>query len=160
ISFFNELKIRGSWGQTGNDRIDPYQFLKTYGFGEGYVMDGKDEKSLTQTRTPNPAITWEVAHQRNIGLEGAVLDNRLSFEVDYFNNLRKDILTQRNASIPKSSGLSLPEENIGEVLSYGVDGNVTWRENVNEDFSYDIGLNLGWATNEIRYWDEPPGAPD
>lgn len=160
IGFFDELKIRASWGQTGNDRVDPYQFLRTYGIGEGYVMDGKEIISIVQTRTPNPAITWEVANQRNIGLEGSILDRKLSFEVDYFNNLRKHILTQRNASIPKSSGLSLPEENIGEVSSYGVDGNVTWQQNVNDDLSYSVGLNLGWATNKIKYWDEPPGAPD
>ncbi|HLR24332.1 MAG TPA: TonB-dependent receptor [Fodinibius sp.] len=160
IGFLDDLKIRASWGQTGNDRIDPYQFMAGYGFGDGYVLGGQEVKSLYQTRTPNPAITWEVANQRDIGLEGALLDNRLSFEVDYFNYLRKDILTQRNASVPESSGLILPEENIGEVSSYGFDGNINWRQDVSEDFIYNITLNLGWATNEINYWDEPPGAPD
>src|SRR5699024_6710123 len=111
-------------------------------------------------RTPNPAITWEVANQFDVGLEGSVLDNRLSFEVDYFNYLRTDILTTRNASVPQTSGLSLPEENIGEVSSYGVDGSINWSDQVSEDFIYDISLNAGWATNEINYWDEPPGAPE
>src|SRR5699024_11735285 len=120
---------------------------------------GQDIRSVHHTRTPTPATTWEVANQRDIGLEGALLDNRLSFEVDYFNYLRKDILTQRNASVPESSGLILPEENIGEVSSYGFDGNINWRQGVSEDFIYNITLNLGWATNEINYWDEPPGAP-
>src|SRR5699024_8557043 len=96
VGFFDELKVRASWGQTGNDRVDPYQFLASYGFGGGYVLGGGTEvSSIYQTRTPNPAITWEVANQFDVGLEGTILDNRLSFVVDYFNQLRTDILTQR-----------------------------------------------------------------
>ncbi len=161
VGFFDDLKLRASWGQTGNDRIDPYQFLASYGFGGGYIFGGGSEvPSLYQTRTPNPNITWEVANQLDIGLEASVLDNRLSFEIDYFDYLREDILTQRNASIPQTTGLSLPEENIGEVSSYGVDGSINWSEQVSEDFIYDISLNAGWATNEIKFWDEAPGAPE
>lgn len=161
VGFFDNMKIRASWGQTGNDRIDPYQYLASYGFGGGYIFGGGTEvSSLYQTRTPNPNITWEVANQFDVGLEAAMLDNRLSLEIDYFDYLRTDILTQRNASIPQTSGLSLPEENIGEVSSYGVDGSIAWSDQVNEDFIYDISINAGWATNEINYWDEPPGAPE
>lgn len=161
VGFFDNLKIRASWGQTGNDRVDPYQYLTSYGFGDGYIFGGGTEvPSLFQTRTPNPDITWEVANQFDVGLEGSILDNRLSFEVDYFDYLRTDILTTRNASIPQTSGLTLPEENIGEVSSYGIDGSISWSDQVSEDFIYDIALNAGWATNEINYWDEPPGAPE
>lgn len=160
VGFFDDLKLRASWGQTGNDRVDPYQFLASYGFGGGYIFGGGTEvPSLYQTRTPNPNITWEVANQFDVGLEAVMLDNRLSFEIDYFDYLRTDILTPRNASIPQTSGLSLPEENIGEVSSYGVDGSVNWTHQPNEDFIYSISVNAGWATNEINYWDEPPGAP-
>src|SRR5699024_11392665 len=120
---------------------DPYQFMAGNGFGSGYVLGGQEVKRLSQTRTPNPAITWEVANQRDIGLEGALLDNRLSFEVDYFNYLRKDILTQRNASVPESSGLILPGENSGEVSSNGFDGNINRRQDGSEDFRYNISLN-------------------
>lgn len=161
VGFFDDLKLRASWGQTGNDRIDPYQYLASYGFGGGYIFGGGTEvPSLYQTRTPNPNITWEVANQFDVGIEASVLDNRLSFEIDYFDYLREDILTQRNASVPQTSGLSLPEENIGEVKSYGLDGSVSWRNQVNQDFLYDISLNAGWATNEIKFWDEAPGAPE
>ncbi|SMO62324.1 SusC/RagA family TonB-linked outer membrane protein [Fodinibius sediminis] len=161
VEFFDNFKLRASWGQTGNDRVDPYQYLASYGFGGGYIFGGGVEvPSLYQTRTPNPNITWEVANQFDVGIEASMLDNRLSVEVDYFDYLRTDILTQRNASIPQTSGLTLPEENIGEVSSYGVDGSINWSDQVNEDFIYDISLNAGWATNEIKYWDEAPGAPE
>ncbi|MDR8392550.1 TonB-dependent receptor [Aliifodinibius sp. S!AR15-10] len=161
VGFFDELKLRTSWGQTGNDRIDPYQFLATYAFGDlGNVFGVSNEvQTLYQTRTPNPAVTWEVANQFDIGIEGAILDDKLSFELDHFNYLRTDILTQRNASVPQSAGISLPEENIGEVKSWGYDGSITWRDQASSDFLYSISLNAGWATNEIKFWDEAPGAP-
>ena len=161
VGLFQNLKIRASWGQTGNDRINEWQYLATYGFGGGYVADvGREVKSIYQTRTPNPEVTWEVANQFDVGLEGDLLDGQLSFEVDYFDYLRTDILHYRNASVPQSTGLSLPRENIGEVASWGVDGSLTWRQQVREDFFYDVMFTGGYATNEIQFWDEPPGAPE
>lgn len=161
VGFFDDLKIRASWGQTGNDRIDEWQYLASYGFGGGYVFGVSNEvKSLYQTRTPNPNITWEVANQFDVGIEGDILNNKLSFELDYFDYLRTDILHYRNASVPQTTGLSLPRENIGEVSSWGYDGSIIWRQQVNNDFYYDITLNAGYAQNKILYWDEPPGAPE
>jgi TonB-linked SusC/RagA family outer membrane protein len=158
---FDELKLRASWGQTGNDRLDQWQYLATYGFGGGYVFGVDTEvKSIFQTRTPNPDVTWEVANQFDVGLEGALLDQRLSFEVDYFNYLRSDILWWRNASVPQTTGLSLPRENIGKVASSGFDGSIVWRQPLGSDISYSVSLNGGYAQNKIKFWDEAPGAPD
>lgn len=158
--FFDELKLRTSWGQTGNDRIPEWQFLSTYAFGGGYIFNGSVMQSIFPGRTPNPNVTWEVANQFDVGIETAVFDNRLSLELDYFNYLREDILWFRNASVPQTAGLSLPRENIGEVKSWGFDGSISWRQQLGQNFLLDIALNGGYATNEIQYWDEPPGAPE
>src|SRR5439155_11247083 len=158
--FFDELKLRASWGKTGNDRIDEWQYLPTYGFGGGYVFGvNREVTSLYQTRTPNPNVTWEVANQRDVGLEGTLFANRLSFVVDYFNELRSNILWRRNASVPQTAGLSLPRENIGKVKSWGYDGSLTWRQRLPSDVSYDVTFNFSYAQNRILFWDEPPGAP-
>ncbi|MEX0779373.1 MAG: TonB-dependent receptor [Balneolales bacterium] len=159
-NFFDELKLRLSVGQTGNDRIDEFQYLATYQLGGGAVFDHSEAQSIYQGSTPNPNITWEVANQFDVGLEGRILDDRFSFEVDYFRYLREDILHYRNASVPQSSGLSLPRENIGEVRSHGFDGSLGWQDQISQDFMIDINLSLGYAINEINYWDEPPGAPE
>ncbi|MFH5884659.1 SusC/RagA family TonB-linked outer membrane protein [Halalkalibaculum sp. DA3122] len=161
LSFLNYFKLRASWGQTGNDRVSPYQHLTSYGFGSGYIFNiDQLAPSIRQTQTPNPNITWEVANQFDVGIEGELFENSLAFEFDYFDYLRTDILTFRNASIPRSSGLELPRENIGEVESWGFDGSLTWRQQINRDFLYDITVSGGYATNEIQFWDEPPGAPE
>lgn len=161
VGFFDALKLRASWGQTGNDRVDPYQHVATFGFGPTHVFGINSEVStLVPAQAPNPDITWEVANQLDIGVDGEILNHRLAFTFDYFNYLREDILAFRNASVPQTSGLELPRENIGEVKSSGFDGSLTWSHQVSDDWHYDLSLVGGYATNEIQFWDEPPGAPE
>src|SRR6184192_823776 len=126
VPLFDDLKLRASWGKTGNDRIDQWQYLATYGIGGGYVFGvNQAVNSIFQTRTPNPNVTWEVAKQLDVGIEARLLHNRLSFEFDRFTERRSNILWFRNASVPQTAGLSLPRENIGEVANRGYDGSIT-----------------------------------
>lgn len=161
VNFFNTLKFRASWGQTGNDRIEPSQFLAPFGFGDGEVFGGGNVAPTTfQTRVPNPNVTWEVANQFDVGIEGSILDEQISFEFDYFDYLREDILWFRNATVPQTSGLTLPRENIGEVESWGYDGSITWRNQVSRDFFLDITAIGSYARNKIKFFDEPSGIPE
>lgn len=159
--FFDELKLRASFGRTGNDRIEEWQFMSTYEFGNGFVVNNDNiVQSIRPGRIPNQNVTWEVASQFNIGIESIMFDDRFSLEVDYFNEVRSDILWWRNASVPQTSGISLPRENIGEVKAWGFDGTISWRQQFGTDFWMDVSLNGGYAANEIKFWDEPPGAPE
>jgi len=162
---FDFFKVRGSWGQLGNDQITvgdggllEYQFLSTYGFNS-YIVGGTETKTLFETRVPNRAITWEVANNSNLGFEGQFLDGKMFFEFDLFYNKRTNILWQRNASVPQSTGLTLPAENIGEVENKGFDLNLGLRGGKGE-FQYSASINGGYAKNSILFWDEAPGAPD
>jgi TonB-linked SusC/RagA family outer membrane protein len=160
------FKVRGSWGQMGNDQIffggqlQEYQFLSTYGF-RSHILENTEAKTLFETRVPNNAITWEVANNSNIGIEGSLLDGKVFFEFDYFYNKRTNILWRKNASVPESSGLAalLPAENIGEVENKGFDVNIGYRGQKG-DLQYSISANGGYAYNRILFWDEPPGAPE
>ncbi len=161
LAFFNDFKIRGSWGQTGNDRIAEYQYLTTYGFtgGRTYVFGGDDNKLLIETKIPNPDVTWEVANQANIGFDATLLNNKLVVTADYFNNLRTQILITRNASIPNSTGLTLPPENIGKVRNAGFEGMVTYRDR-SGNLDYSVSVNGSYSKNKILFWDETPGIPE
>ncbi|GGZ36362.1 SusC/RagA family TonB-linked outer membrane protein [Echinicola pacifica] len=168
LEFF---KIRGSWGQMGNDQIyfdtngdgtqtlQEYQFLATYGFGS-YIIDGTETKTLYETRVPNTTISWEIANNSNIGIEGQLMDGKVFFELDYFYNKRTNILWRKNASVPQTTGISLPAENIGEVANSGVDFQIGYRNRTEGGFNYSISANGGYAKNKILFWDEAPGAPD
>jgi TonB-linked SusC/RagA family outer membrane protein len=161
VSWINFLKIRGSWGQTGNDRIEPFQFLTSYGFGStNYVFNESwEDKTLSELRIANPNITWEVANQSNIGIDGQFFNGRFTVAADYFYNLRTNILWQRSASVPYTSGLTLPRENIGEVVNQGVELALGY-SNTAGQLSYTVSVNGGYQQNEIKFWDETPGAPE
>ncbi|MEP1086466.1 TonB-dependent receptor [Algoriphagus sp.] len=155
---FDFFKVRGSWGQLGNDQIGEYQFLSTYGFSS-YIIGETEYKTLFETRVPNKNITWEVANNSNLGFEGQFLQGKIFFEFDLFYNKRTNILWQRNASVPQSTGLSLPAENIGEVENKGFDLNLGIKGGKG-DFQYSASVNGGYAKNSILFWDESPGAPE
>ncbi|RIV17389.1 TonB-dependent receptor [Fibrisoma montanum] len=162
----NYLKLRGSWGQLGNDQIyfpgtetlATYQYLATYGFNT-YIIDNAPRTTLSEARIPNPTITWEVANNTNIGLEGQLFNGKINFEFDFFNNLRTSILYPRNASIPRSTGLTLPPENIGKLRNRGFDGQIGYNGQAGS-LRYSVSVNGGYAQNKILFWDEAPGAPE
>ncbi|MHA4807406.1 SusC/RagA family TonB-linked outer membrane protein [Flavitalea flava] len=165
VRVINNLKIRGSWGQTGNDRIDPYQYLQGYAYaGDGstpttYVFNVNEEnKAINEIRIANPNVTWEIANQSNIGVDGQLLDGKVFFSMDYFYNLRTNILAYRNASVPSSTGLTLPRQNIGKVVNQGFEFQVGTTGKVGQ-LTYTVSVNGGYQKNKIKFWDEVPGAP-
>src|SRR5690606_28645134 len=132
-SFLNFLKIRGSWGQLGNDKFNdddfpPNQYLATYGFGS-YIINNSRVTTLSESKVPNPAITWEVATNINIGLDARLWKNRINLEFDWFHNNRTDILTTPSASLPAFAGISPPRQNFGEVENKGFDFVVGYNDN-------------------------------
>lgn len=164
VKIINFLKLRGSYGQMGNDQVyfngalQEYQYLSTYGFGS-YIINGAVTPSLYETRLPNPDFTWEVANNFDVGLEGQMLNGKLSFEFDYFYNKRTNILIQKLGSTPASAGITLPPVNLGRVDNKGYEFKVGYNGQAG-DFTYSVSVNGGYAKNKVVFYDEPPGAPD
>ena len=158
IPFLEELKIRFSYGQTGNDRIDQWQYLSSYAYYSEVYNFGINEASKLsyESRIPNTKITWEKANQMDVGFETSLLKHKLFFEFDYFDYRRSNILWRRNASIPTSTGLTLPRENIGKVTNRGFDFSLRYQNKIGK-IGYNISLNGGYARNKITFWDETPG---
>lgn len=167
IGFLTALKIRASYGQMGNDRVEfnnvlqEYAYLPTYALGTAQVINGQIVSTVREPRVPNYNFTWEVANNANLGIEGAMLNNKVTFEFDIFNNQRKQILIQRAGSTPQSSGISslLPPVNEGHVENKGWEFRVGYNGQVARDFTFNVSVNGGYAKNMIKYWDENPGVP-
>jgi TonB-linked SusC/RagA family outer membrane protein len=166
VTFINSLKIRGSWGKLGNDQIyvngalDEYSYLPTYALtGSGYVVNNQVATAYHENSVPNPNITWEIANNYDIGLEGTALNNKFSFELDYFQNRRSGILWFRNASVPQTAGFTFPAENIGKVANKGYEFKFGYNGSINRDLKFNLGINGGYAKNKILFWDETPGRP-
>jgi TonB-dependent starch-binding outer membrane protein SusC len=156
LSFINSFKLRASWGQMGNDLVDAFQYLASYGFTNGYVFnDSKDYTAgLRQTNVPNPYITWEVANVFNFGWESVLLNNKMILDVDFFYERRNNILVRKNASVPQFTGLSLPDENFGIVDNKGFEILMGYND-YRGDFKYKFTGNIAFARNEIVEYDEP-----
>ncbi len=154
------FKIRASWGQMGNDQIPSFQYLSTYGFSDGGVMLGGDlNKGIYQLRSPNEAITWEVANNYDVGIEASLLGEKLSVEADYFYTRRANILVSRSQSMPAYTGMTLPQENIGKVENKGFEVVVKHKNDINK-FHYEVVGTVTHAQNKILFWDEVPNVPE
>ena len=159
--WLTNLKIRASYGEQGNDQIDPFQYMTTYGYTSAYsyktLFDGKEVNFIIPGTIPNPNVTWEVARTWNLGLDGNIRNGLFSWELEGFYTHRSNILCSRNASIPYYTGLTnnLPDENIGEVMNRGVELQLS-HENRIGDFRYRVNGNVMYAKNTIIYMDEAP----
>ena len=163
LPWLSNLKLRASYGEQGNDQIDPFQYLTTYEYTAetGYSMkiDDKEVSFIIPGIIPNPKVTWEVARTWNAGLDGRIFNGLLGWEIEYFHTNRSNILCTRNASIPYYTGLTnnLPDENIGIVSNRGVELQLTHENRVaNGEFIYRLGGNIMYAKNRIEYMDETP----
>lgn len=161
VKFLNELKLKGSVGQLGNDRVDPFQYLESYNIQNGaqFGTDPKRGKGFTLGRIPNKNITWEVATTYNIGFESQFFNGLLSFDAQYFFAKRDKILITRQASIPDYTGLTLPDENIGKIQNQGFEIETAHRNKIG-NFTYYVGGNFTFARNEIIFFDEAENTPD
>jgi TonB-linked SusC/RagA family outer membrane protein len=165
---FSALKLRASYGQMGNDRVEfngvlqEYAYLPLYGLSTAQVINGQIVSTVIEPRVPNFDFTWEVANNANIGLEGSMMNNKIFFEFDVFKNVRKQMLIERTGSTPQSTGISqrLPPVNEGELQNTGWEFRVGYNGQVNRDFNYSVSVNGGYTKNKILYWNETPGVPE
>lgn len=160
--FINRLKLRASWGQLGNDRVDPYQYLTAYNYNAGQVFMGTSGDLLAgfiPGVNANPNITWEVAENRNIGIDVGLFDQLFEIELDIYQNSRNKILIERNASIPSYVGLTLPSENLGKMKNQGVEILLTHNKKFG-DFAYSISGNFSYNNNTVVDIDETPNVLD
>ncbi|WP_339922015.1 TonB-dependent receptor [uncultured Cyclobacterium sp.] len=156
LGLIDQFKLKATWGQMGNDLVSPFQYLASYGFVQGLAL-GADKSylpGLRQQGIPNPNITWEKASIFNLGWESLLFDTKLGFDADFFYERRSDILVQRDVSIPRFVGLSLPDENFGVVDNYGLEVIMSY-DDQKGDIGYGISGNFAFARNRIIESDEP-----
>jgi TonB-dependent starch-binding outer membrane protein SusC len=156
LGFIDNFKLRASYGKMGNDLVDAFQYLTMYGFEQGYTFGSNKtfSSSLNQFGVPNPFITWEVANVFNFGWESMFLDSKLSWETDIFYERRSDILVTRDVSVPRFTGIALPDENFGIVDNKGFETQLRFRDSKG-GFRYAFAGNFAFARNEIIESDEP-----
>jgi TonB-linked SusC/RagA family outer membrane protein len=154
---FDQLKLRASYGRTGNDQIEPYQFLSTFEFTGQYAFGDGLGTRIAPTRVANPRVSWEVAKQFDVGLQGAILGERLAFDFTYFRHNRDDILWWRSEAVPLTAGFSLPRENIAKMSNRGFEGEVSFSQRLSENATFRASANITIAHDKVEDFAEAAG---
>ena len=156
-SIIDFLKIRGSYGILGNDRLGNQRFLYLQPYnvnGSAVFGNANVQPAIVEGRLSNPDVTWETVKKLNIGIDATLLKGKITAIVDYFFDKRSDILASRNLSVPSLLGVSLPVENLAKVNNSGVEFTLGHKNRVTKDLRYSMSANLTYAKNEIIFIDE------
>lgn len=137
----SELKIRASYGLTGNDDIGQFLYKELYGITK---YDG--ESAYYPSNISNPDLKWESTKELDLGFDLGLFSDRINLTFDYYNKQTKDLLLNR--PVPGSSGFSSITENIGRVENKGVELSVT-SKNIEGKFNWTTTLNLSANRNKV-----------
>lgn len=148
ISWLDNLKVRGSWGISGNAAVSPYSTLTTLSTTPVYYYIGTtDIAGNIPSTMGNADLTWEKTASYNFGLDFGVFNNRISATVDYFISNTSDLLYRKSA--PPSSVYPSVLANIGETKGQGLEVSLNTLVKKSKDFSWDINWTYTTFKDEI-----------
>ena len=141
LGTISELKLRTSYGLTGNDDIPPFLYAELYG-----VTAYQGQSGIYPSNIPNPDLKWESTAQFNVGFDLGLLKNRIFLSADYYNKQTNGLLLDR--PLPLSSGFSSITENIGSVENKGFEFTLS-TENLTGPFSWNTQFNISTNRNKV-----------
>ncbi|GAB3953799.1 TonB-dependent receptor [Spirosoma harenae] len=143
----SDLKLRGSWGITGNQSVDLYSYYASLR-ASGYDFNGAAVQGYRQTNLANTNLGWESTTQLDLGLDASFLRGRVNLTVDYYRKLTSDILL--NLDIPATVGLTAPPQNAGSVENKGWEFSLNYRgAKSSSGFQYNLGGNFSINENKV-----------
>ena len=151
--FLSFLKIRGSYGKTGNFNIGNYQQISNI-TNTNYVFGGTLTPGLSITTLGNKNLTWEVSKQADFGLEMNLLKNRLTVSYDYYNKLTEGMLF--GTSLPVSSGYASVTANVGQFKMWGHEIQIS-SKNLIGKLNWTTDFNISFNDNKVLSL--PPNTP-
>ncbi|WP_230383836.1 SusC/RagA family TonB-linked outer membrane protein [Pedobacter endophyticus] len=143
----SELKLRASYGATGNQPNANYIYFSTYSAGRNAIFGGTRYSSLNPTRSANADLQWESANQIDLGIDFGLFNSRLSGSIEYYNRKTSDLLYD----IPQaaSTGFGSQTQNVGSMRNTGVEFSVKGSILNKSDFTIDAGFNITTLKNQI-----------
>jgi len=156
ISAISSLKLRGSFGQTGDDGASTYQFMTGYNYPSGnYVFNNVLVPGIGFRGMPNPNITWFTVTTKNIGVDLSLYKGLFSLQLDVFRRDRSGLLATRALTIPESVGASLPQENLNSDMTTGYELIVGHTKNIGK-LNYGISANLTFTRSQMTHVERVP----
>lgn len=142
-NWFNNLKVRGSYGLTGNNAIGLYDAYGRYNTSGLY--DG--ESAIITNTIPNSSLRWETTRQLDLGFDAEFFNNRISLSADYFNKITDNLIF--NQPLPNTSGYPSITTNIGKVQFYGADLHLSTVNIKKNDFTWTTDLTYSYVMNKV-----------
>ena len=150
VNWLDALKIRGGYGELGNQEIGNYKYTSTvktginYADGNGDVYQGAFPREFV-----NPVVEWEKTTMVNVGVDLTALSGKITATLDLYKKTTDDILLA--VPIPYSTGgTNDPIQNIGKISNKGLEFTLGWRDNITKDFSYTIDFNGNFIKNNVE----------
>src|SRR5690606_37623211 len=153
LPFISDLKIRGSYGQVGENAGEPFQHVLGFIASEnkGYeFIDGNYTSAIGAPGIVNERLTWYTSTISNIGIDLNLFNGFISVEADVYQRFREGLLATRNLSLPNTFGGSLPQENLNSDKVQGFDFVIGHRNQI-RDFRYNVSFNFNLARTKNVY---------
>ncbi|WP_430815685.1 SusC/RagA family TonB-linked outer membrane protein [Carboxylicivirga sp. RSCT41] len=144
VNWIDNLKLRASYGTSGNDQIGLYDYTTNF---SSWNYDGMAGNALF--KPGNPDLSWESSKSTTIGIDYTVLNGRLDGSIEWYNRVTSDLLYE--VPISMVSGFENVIKNSAEIKNSGVEFNINYTAIQNTNFTWNIGLNYTANTNEITY---------
>lgn len=146
VDLLSNLKLRASYGATGNQEIGNYRSLVLLGTQSQAIFGGAPAVSISGTKLANPNLKWETTRQLDLGIDFGFLDERISGSIDYYRKNTRDLLLE--LPIPATSGFTTTLANIGSMRNYGIDLNLT-TVNIKKKLEWTSSFVFSLARNEV-----------
>jgi len=148
--WFNNLKLRGSWGKNGNERIGQFRYTSLMDGGQNYYFGSGDASTMQYGSSPskisNPDVKWEESEQIDLGFESRFFNNSLTFGFDYFKKKTNGMLMDQ--PIPAYVGKGAPIANAGDMENWGLEFETGYKLKVN-DFIFNVQANASYLQNKL-----------
>ncbi|MBX3252752.1 MAG: TonB-dependent receptor [Chitinophagaceae bacterium] len=149
LKAISTLKLRGSWGKTGNQAIQPYQTLATVASGFNYPYDGNSTPNIgfSMSRTANPNLRWETTEQSNIGIDLGFFNDRLTATVDVYKKVTTDLLL--NKQVEAYTGFATILSNVGSIQNKGLEISVGGKPLAGRDLRWNTAVNISFNRSKV-----------
>ncbi len=147
LNLFSNLKLRGSWGKTGSQAINPYATLSPYSATQVAFSNTTPVAGVIQGNQGNRNLKWETTSQTDVGIEMEFLNGRIRIEADYFKKNTTDLLL--NVAIPNYAGGGTQAKNVGEIENKGFEFSIGGSPVAGNRFTWESNLNLSTLQNRV-----------
>lgn len=164
--FMDNLKLRASYGEMGDDSAVAYQWISGYdypntsgavynNYSKGYIFGGNVLNSLAFRSVANTNITWYTLKTLNVGIDADMWNGLLGVTFEIFKRDRDGLLASRNSTVPGNFGSSLPQENLNSDRTKGIELELRHHNRVG-DFTYSVTANVSYTRTMNRYLEKNP----